>query len=81
MLANRYLGGAVKKIIKPMERKIILLEDFKQNKERCPSDGNKIFFTYDTKDGIPSFIKCTYCGTVYDFNGKDGYEERNSINN
>lgn len=59
-----------------MENNKILLEEYKRNKGICPNDGNKIFFEYNSKNGIPSFIICTYCLSAYDYNYNDGWTLR-----
>lgn len=64
-----------------MENKSIKLEDFKNDKEKCPYDGNKIFLTYNTIEGIPSSLRCTYCLRDFEFNGKDEYIEAAFLKN
>lgn len=58
---------------------MIPFKDFIDNKEKCHKCGNKIFFDYagaaEGKEG--SFIKCTFCGCVLDFDKhSDAFIER-----
>lgn len=58
---------------------MIPLQDFMDNKERCPNCGNRIFLEYagsgDGREG--SFIKCTFCFSLFDFcKHSDAFIER-----
>ena len=59
------------------EIKKVLLKDFKENNEKCPHCGNKIFWEYGgaAKGQDGSSLRCTFCSRDYDFNGVDAFEE------
>ena len=44
---------------------VVTFDDYKKNKEKCPSCGNKMFWEYgSTKDKLPETLKCTYCSKI-----------------